>query len=61
MWPDLKETPIEDYEYAVAGADGPSRAPRVFHLSPAVLGSMLGAAFVLGVAAGWFVATLDED
>lgn len=65
MWPDLKETPVEDYEYALAGnGKGPyGRPPTVFlfHLSPGALGAMLGGALVIGAIAGWRLATLFED
>lgn len=63
MWPDLKETPVEDYEYALAGNGKGTygRPPMVFHLSPGMLGAMLGGALVLGVVAGWRLSTLLDD
>ncbi|MFN3521712.1 MAG: hypothetical protein ACK4YQ_05655 [Phenylobacterium sp.] len=63
MWPDLKDTPIEDYEYAVAGGGRGvyGRPPRLLHLSPGLLASLIGGAFALGVAAGYVLSEVFDD
>jgi len=63
MWPTTSEPVIEDYEYALSSYDEPGfrRRPKRLAMRTDVLAGVVGAAFVLGIAAGFGLAWLVDD